>query len=75
MHISIPAVAPSSRAHEVAGRLSHAHNGIETHVIPLPSVDIIGSLLRRDLDSVRNALLSPTGTTKAYNLALTRMLT
>jgi hypothetical protein len=54
-------VAPSSRAHDVAGRLSVAHTGIETHVIPLPSVDIISTLLRRDLDSVRNALISPSG--------------
>lgn len=55
------AVAPSSRAHEVAGRLSQAHNGIESHVIPLPSVDIISALLRRDLDSVRTALMDPGG--------------
>ena len=58
----ITAVAPSSRAHDVAGRLAQAHDGIESHVIPLPSVDIISTLLRRDLDSVRAALMDPAGT-------------
>ena len=56
------AVAPSSRAQEVAQTLLQSHTGIETHVLPLPSVDMISTLLRRDLDSVRNALITPAGT-------------
>ena len=54
------AVAPSSHAQEVADRLSQAHEGIETHVVPLPSVDLLSSWLRRDLESVRSALVGPT---------------
>jgi hypothetical protein len=58
-------VAPSSRAQEVADRLSQSLNGIETHVVPLPSVDLLGSWLRRDLESVRSALLTPAGGSEA----------
>lgn len=55
------AIAPSERAHEVAGQMSQRHSGVEAHVMPLPSPDIVSTLLRRDLDRVRAALLAPAG--------------
>lgn len=59
------ALAPSDRAQTVASRLHSLHGGpagaIHAHVMPLPSPEIVSSLLRRDLDRVRDALTNQTG--------------
>lgn len=57
------ALAPSERAQTVANRLHTLHGGVtagnHAHIMPLPTPEIVSSLLRRDLDRVRSALTNP----------------